>query len=139
MERRGLSGGINLVRTLREELREVEFTLNETKSAEALCRAKIKLIQSKMGSKKHLASSSEKDVPAVVVNDDSGKTEEKHEDDSKAIPKVTAPSASINGEAKPHAVLPMKKGESRPFTQPSSTTKPSEAIATGQSKAIALK
>ena len=58
VERRGLSGGIKLVRGLREELRELEFTLNETKSSEALCRAKIALIQSRIESNKLTGSDS---------------------------------------------------------------------------------
>jgi len=34
VESRGLSGGIKLVRGLRDELRDIEHNLNETKSAE---------------------------------------------------------------------------------------------------------
>jgi hypothetical protein len=44
VERRGLSGGVKLVRTLREELREVEFELSEAKSDTAACRARVNLI-----------------------------------------------------------------------------------------------
>jgi hypothetical protein len=48
VERRGLSGGINLVRGLREELRDLDFSINEAKSMGATCKAKINLIQSKL-------------------------------------------------------------------------------------------
>jgi hypothetical protein len=48
VERRGLSGGITLVRGLRDEIREIEFQLSEVKSGEAACRAKIRLIQAKV-------------------------------------------------------------------------------------------
>jgi hypothetical protein len=48
VERRGLSGGINLVRGLREELRDVEFQLSEANSMNAACQAKIHMIQSRM-------------------------------------------------------------------------------------------
>jgi hypothetical protein len=48
VERRGLSGGINLVRGLREELRDVEFQLSEANSMNAACQAKIQMIQSRM-------------------------------------------------------------------------------------------
>jgi hypothetical protein len=52
VERRGLSGGINLVRGLREEIRDIEFQLAEVKSGEAACRTKISLIQAKIKQKK---------------------------------------------------------------------------------------
>jgi hypothetical protein len=48
VERRGLSGGIDLVRNLREETRDLEFRLSETKSNNATCRAKIGLIHARM-------------------------------------------------------------------------------------------
>ena len=62
VERRGLSGGINLVRSLREEIRDIEFQLNEAKSGDAECRTKISLIQSKLRAQngKVLSSSSSK-------------------------------------------------------------------------------
>jgi hypothetical protein len=54
VEKRGLSGGINLVRGLREEIRDTEFELSEAKSEEATCRTKISMIQSNLSaSKKH--------------------------------------------------------------------------------------
>jgi hypothetical protein len=57
VQKRGLTGGINLVRGLREEIREIEFELSEAKSAEATCRTKISLIQSSLqASRKHLPS-----------------------------------------------------------------------------------
>ncbi|GKY96206.1 hypothetical protein MPSEU_000580500 [Mayamaea pseudoterrestris] len=46
VEKRGLDGGITLVRGLREEIREIEFALSEVSNAEATCRTKINLIQS---------------------------------------------------------------------------------------------
>jgi hypothetical protein len=45
VERKGLSGGIKLVRGLREELREIEFQLSTAKTGEAACRAKIQILQ----------------------------------------------------------------------------------------------
>jgi hypothetical protein len=54
VEKRGLSGGINLVRGLREEIRDTEFELSEAKSEEATCRTKISMIQSSLlSTKKH--------------------------------------------------------------------------------------
>lgn len=48
VEKRGLTGGINLVRTLRDELRDVEFQWTETKNRTATCRAQIGMIHSRM-------------------------------------------------------------------------------------------
>ena len=42
VEKRGLTGGIKLVRKLREQIREVEYQVSEAKSGEALCMAKLR-------------------------------------------------------------------------------------------------
>lgn len=46
--RRSLTGGVKLVRSIREEIREVEFKLSEAKSGEAACRARVNLIRSRL-------------------------------------------------------------------------------------------
>eukprot|EP00934_Nitzschia_sp_Nitz4_P003012 Nitzschia sp. Nitz4//scaffold73_size107353//28172//30694//NITZ4_004310-RA/size107353-processed-gene-0.163-mRNA-1//1//CDS//3329557446//3002//frame0 len=51
VERRGLSGGIQLVRNLRDELREIEFQLAEVRSMQVACRAKIGAIHSRIPAK----------------------------------------------------------------------------------------
>lgn len=48
VERRGLTGGINLVRTLREELRDLDYQCSETKNRLATCRAQIAMIHSRL-------------------------------------------------------------------------------------------
>jgi hypothetical protein len=45
VERRGLVGGINLVRNLKDEIRELEFSLEEVQTADAVFRLKIEKIQ----------------------------------------------------------------------------------------------
>ena len=44
VEKRGLSGGIKLVRNLREELRDIEFQLAESKRAVSTCRTQSRLL-----------------------------------------------------------------------------------------------
>lgn len=44
VKRRGLEGGINLVRGLREELRDLDFHLSEARSMKTACKAKISMI-----------------------------------------------------------------------------------------------
>lgn len=51
VEKRGLSGGITLVRGLRDELREIDYQLNEAKSMNATCRTKIGMIHSRLPTK----------------------------------------------------------------------------------------
>lgn len=118
VERRGLSGGIKLVRGLREEIRELDFTLNETKSSEALCRAKIKLIQSRIESKKLTGSTSS----------DAG-------DSGEAI--------SMTNDATDRAVssqaMPPTANGSETRSQTKEVPLASENIASGNSSAIALK
>jgi hypothetical protein len=67
VERRGLSGGINLTRTLRLELREVEFQLAQAKSGEAICRTKLRQLK-----KSHINSTKNngKNTPSPAVMDD---------------------------------------------------------------------
>eukprot|EP00538_Stauroneis_constricta_P000160 CAMPEP_0119547478 /NCGR_PEP_ID=MMETSP1352-20130426/1594_1 /TAXON_ID=265584 /ORGANISM="Stauroneis constricta, Strain CCMP1120" /LENGTH=1014 /DNA_ID=CAMNT_0007592421 /DNA_START=57 /DNA_END=3101 /DNA_ORIENTATION=+ len=48
VERRGLIGGINLVRSIREEIRDIEFQLSETKVWNSECQAKIDVIQARL-------------------------------------------------------------------------------------------
>ena len=48
VEKRGLSGGINLVRSLREEIRDTDYQLSEVRSSNASCRAKIGWINTKI-------------------------------------------------------------------------------------------
>ena len=110
------------MRSLREELREIEFTLNETKSAEALCRAKIKLIQSRTTPKKVTGSGS---VGAGDSNISTNKT-------NGASHRVTD---SQGISATPSEALPQTGGaKGAPKEEPTI----SEKIATGKSNAIAL-
>jgi len=45
VERRGLTGGIKLVRKLRDEIHQLEFQVSRVKSAEALSRSKLQRLQ----------------------------------------------------------------------------------------------
>ena len=71
VERRGLSGGINLVRGLREDIRDIDFQISEAKSMKATCRAKIALINSRLApsKKKHTTI-----TPETVVEENQVET-----------------------------------------------------------------
>jgi hypothetical protein len=55
VEKRGLSGGIKLVRSLREEIREVEFRLSEAKSGTVASRTCISLIVTRFEANKKMS------------------------------------------------------------------------------------
>ena len=110
------------MRGLREELREIEFTLNETRSAEALCRAKIKLIQARIVPKKPTGSGS---TGAGDSSDVTNKTNGvSHRLTHSQVVSVAPSEAMPQTEA--------AKGASK--EEPTA----SEQIATGNSNAIAL-
>jgi hypothetical protein len=48
VNKRGLIGGIQLVRRLREQIRELEFQITEAKSSDAICASKLKHVQEKL-------------------------------------------------------------------------------------------
>lgn len=94
VERRGLSGGIDLVRNLREETRDLEFQLSEVNSNNATCRAKIALIHARMPNfppKAELAKVTAKPTNgdavtvAVIGNDEKALSEQIATGDSHAI------------------------------------------------------
>jgi hypothetical protein len=68
VDQRGLSGGVQLVRTLREEIRDVEYLHAETLAAEAACRAKIRLVQVKVKASDHTAEGSKGDSGSDYPN-----------------------------------------------------------------------
>ena len=150
VEKRGLSGGIKLVRTLRDEIREIEFTLNETRNAEALCRAKIQWVQNKLGAKQkanggHPATASNAEsvyssvpptaTPALREQKDSNiPTKEEISKSVEAAGGSVAKVAPIDDVGTKSQQLSAPKASSK-----QQDTKPSEHIASGQSTAIALK
>eukprot|EP00978_Attheya_sp_CCMP212_P030264 scaffold110619_cov51-Attheya_sp.AAC.1 len=77
VERRGLSGGINLTRTLRLELREVEFQLAQAKSGEAICRTKLRQLKKTHINSTNIAggkNNSKNTPPPAVMEDDTTST-----------------------------------------------------------------
>ena len=131
------------MRGLRDELREVEFTLNETKSAEGLCRAKIKLIQVKIGSKKQTSVSStsaDSDNPTTSTMSD-GKADTAAIETRKDT--RAGGTSESNGVAQTQTAPVIEEGASRAVENRAAIAetkpRPSEAIATGNSTAIALK
>ena len=119
----------------------MEFTLNETKSAEALCRAKIKLIQSKMGSKKQSTAKPTSENGSAPVAHEEGQ----EKDANRAVEAPSAASQPQGDDAARNVVQaePQATAASVPAPAPAVMVEtkptPSESIATGQSSAIALK
>jgi hypothetical protein len=117
VEKRGLSGGINLVRGLREEIRDTEFELSEAKSEEATCRTKISMIQSDLlSTKKH-------PPPKANKQDAITGTSEQPVDGQ-------AQEATAAMEGRDQASAAESTGQAKSF---------SERIATGESRAIVVR
>lgn len=77
VEKRGLSGGIQLVRKLREQIRELEFQVSEAKSGEALCRAKLQQLQQQMRKEQEESRTKAAAAPQAQQEQGGTKTEEK--------------------------------------------------------------
>jgi hypothetical protein len=111
VERRGLSGGVKLVRTLREELREVEFELSEARSGTAACRARMNLIIGRLEAEQK--KTTEHNGTRIVTSVENGKA--LHEG-----PEIVTRSALFAGEDEKEALA-------------------SDRIAAGNSDAIAVR
>mmetsp|Transcript_21423 Transcript_21423/g.59405 ORF Transcript_21423/g.59405 Transcript_21423/m.59405 type:complete len:877 (+) Transcript_21423:224-2854(+) len=94
VERRGLSGGINLVRGLKDEIRELEFQISEAKSGEAGCRAKTSMIQAKIASEKKRSEA----PPIGGESEESPLAEERMEASIPAVPTTVNASQSNDKE-----------------------------------------
>ena len=109
VEKRGLSGGINLVRGIKDEIREVDFALEELKVSEAVYRAKIDKIQSYLNDPDRNGAATKPDTDVAEA--------------SKASAEL-----HTNGGASEEVSVELGEVE-----------KPSERIATGQSTALVVR
>jgi hypothetical protein len=138
VERRGLSGGVTLVRGLREELREIDFQLSEAKNGDATCRTKIRMIQNKI----HAAR---KPTPASSMNGrnetvTSGPDELITGDPHKTIlvdTTKTSPTSESHSQNASLMTIAASNGEVAILSSNGEVTE-SDRILTGQSTAIAV-
>lgn len=114
VEARGLTGGISLVRNIRDEIREIEFALFEAKNGEATCRTKTSLIISKVQTSKN---------PGALSPSNQGT------------------SGESTAEKPPQKVNHLEEGQCRELADPflKQVTPESGKIATGQSRALAIR
>lgn len=127
VEKRGLTGGINLVRSLRDEIREIEFQLSEAKSGEAACRTKISLIQSNI-------HASKRNSPVASIGSASAGTSPAEA--APIVPELDeSASKGLAGtvEASSQSAVPVDSQNM------DTEMRPSERIATGRSTAIAVR
>lgn len=86
VERRGLSGGILLVRNIRNEIRELEYYYNELHNDETICRAKISMAQhfyfTKKNNDNNKLISNAAVSPVEIHNGDNGGSTEQQPQDS---------------------------------------------------------
>jgi len=65
---RGLEGGINLVRGLREELRDLDFHLSEARSMKTSCKAKISMILARVQTRESKIASDKLEAASATEN-----------------------------------------------------------------------
>lgn len=150
VEKRGLSGGIKLVRSLRDEIREVEFALNEARNGESLCHAKIAMIQLKLnqpdkqstattmttkptesnGEAAPIASTEGATAGDAVIQTSSQTPAESSSEASAAVSQGAEATSKVETAANPAPSTPVPGNAMK---------KPSESVVTGQSSAITLK
>lgn len=103
VEKRGLSGGINLVRTLQEEIRAVEFQLSELKSNEAECRIRICLVQERI--REHQNTKETVVVASTNNPTDNSSSFATHQSEvATAVVNNQAPSATVENSATQRSV-----------------------------------
>ena len=150
VERRGLEGGINLVRGIREELRDVEFQLSEIQSLRTTYKAKISMIHAQVPSVstprsrdselKHDHNSRTDDMTSVNGKsvDDGGFTEASVANRMVEQHKTTTEETDRQGidGRNNHRSQKEARKMSENTVQRQGTTKPSEKIASGDSTAI---
>ena len=129
VEKRGLTGGINLVRGLKDEIREIEFALDETKLADAVYRAKIEKIQSLLSNPATNGGAAAESEETSVAGTSKASTEHHFNHG--------------NGTLSTSRSVPLDQ-ESGSFSDVESEVssdgmKPSEKIATGHSTAIVVR
>ncbi len=128
MKRRGLEGGINLVRGLREELRDLDFHLSEVRKMNTACKAKISMILSRVQKARSKSENADKKSENQTINP--------------IIDNNHTAGSITNGEVKPEAselinndstlAPPPKDGSTK------EEKKASVKIATGDSQALAV-
>jgi len=104
VEKKGLLGGLKLVRGLREELREIEFQLSTAKSEEGVCRAKIQILQAKLDASK-TKSLVMKDDATVSLDLDTTKTSPLMEENSSEPSEPDQPKSSAIANGKSEALM----------------------------------
>lgn len=156
VERRGLHGGINLVRGLREELRDIEFNLSEARSMKTACKAKISMILARIPDQNN-ATDDATNINVVenmaydrtetlskgeIIKSTSIKDTENQETNDDEAVVVDYPS-EIDASQQQNATLsqngyPPKLISDSKSQQPQTPKTSSERIATGDSQAIAI-
>jgi len=123
VEKRGLTGGINLVRGLKDEIREIDFSLEETKLADSVYRAKVEKIQAVLNSKDEAGGETNSTGEETSVAGTSRASTEHHFNHANGVREAPQESDSFSDIA----------------SDQSGDMKPSERIATGHSTALALR
>jgi hypothetical protein len=157
VERRGLHGGIHLVRGLREGLRDIEFNLSEARSMKTACKAKISMILARIPipdqngtddttnttAVENVAYDNTETLPKGKINKSTSiKDTENQEINNDEAVVVDYPSEIDTSQQQNETLsqngYPPKLISDSPSQQPQNPKTSSERIATGDSQAIAI-
>ena len=144
MKRRGLEGGINLVRGLREELRDLDFNLSEVRKMKIACKAKIAMILArvqKLGIKSENAGQTSKNQTIKPVSVGIADTAESINTGGETVTDaVGSAKHEVSELVNENSTSPSITTPAPPSKDDSikSETKVSVKIATGDSQALAV-
>ncbi len=139
VERRGLEGGINLVRGLREELRDLDFHLSEARSMKTACKAKISMILARVQPHENKSPSGRSEAASATEKPEVDRNERSQGNSSSAISDETATTKISAGTSISQTTLaPIQQNNPTLGQDGSKKILNSTKIATGDSRAIAI-
>jgi hypothetical protein len=133
--KRGLIGGIQLVRRLREQIRELEFEISEAKSSDAICATKLKHVQEKIQSVIERESKNDSTPLSVITSEPIPSIMPEYDPTMDTISLMEDPDEK--SQEKPSLDSSSNhSGITNPSSQNGMALKNSEKIAQGQSDAL---
>ena len=139
VERRGLEGGINLVRGLREELRDLDFHLSEARSMKTACKAKISMILARVQPQEYKRANGRSEAASATEKPEVDRNERSQGNSSRAVSDETANQKRPAGTSTSQTTLaPVQQNKPTEGQDGSKKILNSTKIETGDSRAIAI-
>ncbi len=139
---RGLEGGINLVRGLREELRDLDFHLSEARSIKTSCKAKIRMILARVQTRENKSTSCQSEAASVTekleVLADKKRPVETSQEPSQTKSITTGIPKDSDTKSTTKTPAPVQQNKSTDRQDGAKKSLNSTRIATGDSQALAV-